>query len=183
MTELAAKRYGGSKENQNQKDRRGGGKDSKGYDNPDGISKKQSDGRKKGTKVGGFGGTKNKMKGTSNQIDFANLVPEIIVDRKEKDGTSINDVVNSICDREGLSGTKEQKRVYHHLISKLTPNTKVPWVRNRIEIIEGTNVQMFSWNPNGKITKNRKWNFVKLKIKTHTKEKKAGKKKKARKNM
>ena len=137
-------------------------------------------GAKKGQKSGGFGGTsKNAAKGKSDQIDFAILVTEIILFRKEKDGSSINDVVSSICEWEGLYEPEDHKRVFNALRNKLSRHKNNPaWVRDGIEIIQGVNVQQFSWDPNGSKSK---FTRMKLKIKTHIMKKKASKKKTSKK--
>ena len=137
-------------------------------------------GAKKGQKSGGFGGTsKNAAKGKSDQIDFAILVTEIILFRKEKDGSSINDVVSSICEWEGLYEPEDHERVFNALRNKLSRHKNNPaWVRDGIEIIQGVNVQQFSWDPNGSKSKFTK---MKLKIKTHIMKKKASKKKTSKK--
>ena len=140
----------------------------------------EKNGPRKGTKNGGFGGTsKNGAKGKSDQIDFAILIPEIILFRKEKDGSSINDVVGSICEWEGLREPEDHERVFKALRNKLSRHKNNPaWVRDGIEIIVGVNVQKFSWNPNGSRSKFTK---MKLKIKTHIMKKKASKKKTSKK--
>jgi hypothetical protein len=137
-------------------------------------------GAKKGQKSGGFGGTsKNAAKGKSDQIDFAKLIPQIILDQKEKDGSSINDVVCSICEREDLLKPEDHERVFKALRNKLSRDKNNPaWVRDGIEIIQGVNVQKFSWNPNGRKSKFTK---MKLKIKTHIMKKRASKKKTSKK--
>ena len=120
-------------------------------------------------KKSGFGGTERKNTGgqtISKQIDWMTLIPKIIVDRKEKDGSLLKDIVAEVMERTGLVGEKERKRIRKNLRKKLSRDKGKyrPWVQEKIDIVRGDE----RGRSQNCANKTIKWSSVKLKIKIKT---------------